>query len=85
MHFDFSEVALATEALMLEVKKNPNEPISSLLRRFKNKVRQANILTMAKSKRHKQREISRALKKKSALKKIEAARKKEYARRWGKK
>lgn len=69
---------------MIEVKKNINEPTGNLLRRFKNKVRQANILAQAKSKRFKQRELSRTLKKKMALKRIKQQEKREYLRRWGK-
>ena len=70
---------------MVEVKKNINEPTSSVLRRFKNKIRQANIVAKAKSKQYKKREISKTLKKKIALRKIERFKQKEHLRRWGKK
>lgn len=68
---------------MLEVKKNPNESTVNLLRRFKNKIRQADIINKAKSKQFKRKNISKALKKKMALKKIERIRQMEHKRRWG--
>lgn len=68
---------------MLELKKNPNESTISLLRRFKNKIRQANIINKAKSKQFKKRTVSKTIKKKMALKKIEKIKKFEHEKRWG--
>lgn len=68
---------------MLEVKKNQNESTVNLLRRFRNKIKQANILPEAKANRFNKRRLSAAIKKKQALKKIERLRKIEYQKRWG--
>ncbi len=68
---------------MLEVKKNPNESTINLLRRFKNKVKQANIVNKAKSRQFKKRAVSRTTKKKMTLKKIERIKQFENQKRWG--
>lgn len=68
---------------MLEVKKNPNESTMNLLRRFKNKVKQANLINKAKSKQFNKRAVSKTIKKKGALKKIEKIKQIEHRRRWG--
>lgn len=69
---------------MLEVKKNKDESTTNLLRRFKNKIRQSNVLSLAKSKRFKQRSVSKASKKKNALKKVEKTKKFEELKLLGK-
>ena len=69
---------------MLEVKKNINESSANLLRRFRNKVKQASLISEVKSKRFHRRKISAAIKKKGVLKKIERRQKQENLRRWGK-
>lgn len=69
---------------MIEVKRNDNESSISLVRRFKNKIRQASILNLAKSKQFKKRAVSKTLKKRVALKRIEKNQKTESLRRLGK-
>lgn len=72
------------EKFMVEVKKNENESSANLIRRFKNKVRQASILNKAKEIQFKKRSVSKNLKKKKALKKIEKNRQTEYLKQLGK-
>lgn len=69
---------------MIEVKKNENESPINLIRRFKNKVRQASVLNTVKSRRFKKRAVSKTAKKKNTLKKLEKIKKTEYLRRLGK-
>lgn len=69
---------------MVEVKKNENESSANLIRRFKNKVRQASILNKAKAIQFKKRNISKNLKKKMALKKLTKTKQTEYLRQLGK-
>lgn len=69
---------------MIEIKKNENESPINLIRRFKNKVRQASILNTVKSNRFKKRAVSKTTKKKNALKKLEKIKKTEYLKRLGK-
>jgi len=69
---------------MIEVKKNENESPINLIRRFKNKVRQANVLSTVKSRRFNKRAISKTTKKKNTLKKLEKIKKTEYLKRLGK-
>lgn len=69
---------------MIEVKKNENESPINLIRRFKNKVRQASVLNVVKSRRFKKRTISKTAKKKNTLKKLEKIKKTEYLKRLGK-
>ena len=49
---------------MIEVKKNENESSTNLIRRFKNKVRQASVLNAVKLRRFNKRAISKTTKKK---------------------
>lgn len=69
---------------MVEVKKNENESSANLIRRFKNKVRQANILNKAKAIQFKKRNVSKNLKKKKTLKRIEKNKQTEYLKQLGK-
>lgn len=69
---------------MVEVKKNENESSANLIRRFKNKVRQASILNKAKEIQFKKRKVSKNLKKKKALKRIEKNKQTEYLKQLGK-
>lgn len=69
---------------MIEVKKNENESPVNLIRRFKNKVRQASVLNAVKLRRFKKRDESKTAKKKNALKKLEKIKKTEYLKRLGK-
>lgn len=63
---------------MVEVIKNENESSVNLIRRFKNKIRQASIVNKAKAKQFKKRSISKNLKKKTAVKRALKLKKPEY-------
>ena len=63
---------------VIEVKKNPNENNSSVLRRFSRKIQESGIIRKIKGSRYNIRKESKLKIKKSALKKI--ARRKEIER-----
>ena len=63
---------------VIEVKKNPNENNSSVLRRFSRKIQESGIIRKIKGARYNIRKESKLKIKKSALKKI--ARRKEIER-----
>ena len=70
---------------MLEVKKNNNnESSTSLLRRFKFKVRQSGVLSRAKAMRFNTRPLSKHKKKLQTLKRIKNTERKEYLYKLGK-
>ena len=55
----------------VEVAANPNEPNSSIVRRFTQRVRGSGLLRTARGLRYRTRDKSKFIKKKSALKMIE--------------
>lgn len=69
---------------VIEVKKNPNENNSSVLRRFSRKVQESGIIRKVKSSRYSNRKESKIKIKKSALKKIERRKEIEKLRKLGK-
>lgn len=60
---------------VIEVKKNPNENNSSVLRRFSRRIQESGIIRRVKSSRYNLRKESKLKAKKSALKRM--ARRKE--------
>ena len=69
---------------VIEVKKNPNENNSSVLRRFSRKIQESGIIRKVKSARYNLRKQSKLKAKKSALKKMERRREIEKLRKLGK-
>lgn len=65
-------------AIVIEIKKNPNENNANTLRRFTRRVQESGILQKVKSKRYNQRVSSKLAQKNAALKKI--AKRKEIER-----
>ena len=55
---------------VIEVKKNPNENNSSILRRFSRRIQESGIIRKVKGSRYKLRKESKLKVKKSALKRI---------------
>lgn len=60
---------------VIEVKKNPTESNTSVLRRFSRRIQESNIIQKVKSSRYNERKESKLKVKKSALKRM--ARRKE--------
>jgi ribosomal protein S21 len=55
---------------VIEVKKNPNENNSSVLRRFSRRIQESGIIRKVKSNRYNERKESKLKVKKSALRRI---------------
>ena len=55
---------------VIEVRKNPNENNSSVLRRFSRRIQESGIIRKVKSSRYNERKDSKMKIKKSALKRI---------------
>ena len=70
--------------VVIEVKKNPNENNSSILRRFSRKMQESNIIQNVKSSRYNKRKDSKLKVKKSTLKYLEKRKQKEKLRKLGK-
>lgn len=69
---------------MIEVRKNDNESIASLIRRFGRRVQEAGILARARHLRFNARPKSDIKKKKEAMKKVLTKKKLDYLRKLGK-
>jgi ribosomal protein S21 len=69
---------------VIEVKKNPNENNSSVLRRFSRRVQESGIIRKVKSGRYSVRKESKLKMKKSALKRMERRNEIEKLRKLGK-
>ncbi|HEU0085866.1 MAG TPA: hypothetical protein VFQ59_02805 [Candidatus Paceibacterota bacterium] len=69
---------------VIEVKKNPNENSSSILRRFSRKVQESNIIQKVKGNRYNKRKDSKLKVKQSALKYLGKRKEKEKLRKLGK-
>lgn len=69
---------------VIEVKKNPNENNSSILRRFSRRIQESGIIRSVKAKRYNVREESKLKAKKSALKRMERRREIEKLKKLGK-
>ncbi len=69
---------------VIEVKKNPNENNSSVLRRFSRKIIESGIVRKVKGSRYNVRKESKLKIKKSALKRMDRRREIEKLRKLGK-
>ena len=70
--------------IVIEVKKNPNENNTSLLRRFSRRVQESSIIQKVKSLRYNERETSKLSQKNSALKRLNKRKEIEKLRKLGK-
>lgn len=69
---------------VIEVKKNPNENNSSVLRRFSRRIQESGIIRKVKGARYNQREESKLKVKRSALKKMARRAEIEHLKKLGK-
>ena len=69
---------------LIEVKKNPNENNSSILRRFSRKIQESGIIRKVKGARYNQRKESKLKVKKSALKRMARRQEIEKLKKLGK-
>lgn len=69
---------------LIEVKKNPNENNSSVLRRFSRKIQESGIIRKVKSSRYSVRKESKLKIKNSALKRMARRREVEKLKKLGK-
>jgi len=69
---------------IIEVKKNPNENNSSVLRRFSRRIQESGIIRKVKGARYNLRKESKLKTKKSALKRLDRRKEIEKLRKLGK-
>lgn len=69
---------------VIEVKKNPNENNSSILRRFSRKIQESGIIHKVKGARYNERKESKLKAKKSALKRMGRRKEVEKLKKLGK-
>ncbi len=69
---------------VIEVKKNPNENNSSVLRRFSRRIQESGIIRKVKGARYNLREESKLKTKKSALKRMARRLEIEHLKKLGK-
>ncbi|OGI65889.1 hypothetical protein A3A95_00710 [Candidatus Nomurabacteria bacterium RIFCSPLOWO2_01_FULL_39_18] len=69
---------------IIEVRKNPNENNTSILRRFSRKIQESGIIRKVKRARYNIRKESKLKQKKSALKRMTRRREIEHLRKLGK-
>ena len=69
---------------VIEVKKNPNESNTSILRRFSRRIQESNIIHKVKGARYNERKESKLKVKKSALKRMGRRKEIEKLRKLGK-
>ena len=69
---------------IIEVRKNPNENNTSVLRRFSRKMQESNIIQKVKGSRYNKRQESKLKVKKSALRRMVRRREIEKLRKLGK-
>ena len=70
--------------IVIEVKKNPNENNSSILRRFSRKIQESGIIRKVKAARYSVRKESKLKIKKGALKRIARRMEIEHLKKLGK-
>ena len=56
---------------MIEVKRKGEERIDVMVRRFNREVQQSGILTVAKSRRYREKELNRGMKRRIAIRRNE--------------
>ncbi len=69
---------------IVEVKKNPNESNTSVLRRFSRRMQESNIIQKVKGSRYNERKESKLKVKKSALKRMVKRKEIERLKKLGK-
>ncbi len=69
---------------VIEVRKNPNENNSSILRRFSRRIQESGIIRKVKGARYNLREESKLKVKKSALKRMARRKEIEHLKKLGK-
>jgi len=69
---------------VIEVKKNPNENNTSILRRFSRKIQESNIIQKVKGNKYNERKESKLKLKKSTLKKLSRRKEIDKLRKLGK-
>lgn len=69
---------------VIEVKKNPNENNTSILRRFSRKIQESNIIQKVKGNRYNERKESKLKVKKGTLKRLTRRKEIEKLRKLGK-
>lgn len=69
---------------VIEVRKNPNENNTSILRRFSRRIQESNIIQKIKGNRYSERKESKLKIKKGALKRLGRRREIEKLRKLGK-
>ncbi|KKU50442.1 MAG: hypothetical protein UX71_C0001G0097 [Parcubacteria group bacterium GW2011_GWA1_47_10] len=69
---------------VIEVRKNPNENNSSVLRRFSRRIQESGIIRRVKSSRYNERKESKLKVKKSALKRMQRRKEIEKLKKLGK-
>ncbi len=69
---------------IIEVRKNPNENNTSVLRRFSRRIQESSIIQKVKGSRHNERKESKLKVKKSALRRIGRRKEIEKLRKLGK-
>lgn len=69
---------------VIEVKKNPNENNTSILRRFSRRIQESNIIQKVKKNRYNEREESKLKVKRGTLKKLVRRKEIEKLKKLGK-
>jgi len=77
-------IVLAMAKTVIEVRKNPNENNSSVLRRFSRRIQESGIIRKVKSARYNLRKESKLQIKKGALKRLERRKEIERLKKLGK-
>ena len=78
------ELSLHMSKINVEVKKNANENVLSLVRRFQKRVQESGVLPRVRSIRYSERTLSPLKVKKAKLRKLESKAKYDLAKRLGK-
>ncbi|MBU4285121.1 hypothetical protein KKF60_01795 [Patescibacteria group bacterium] len=68
----------------MQVTKKPRENVSSLMRRFSQKVRESGILMKAKKSQFREKPVSRTIRRKNALERVAKRREKVRLKKFGK-
>ena len=72
-----------TKTIRIEVRKNPNETATSLIRRFSKRVQTAGVLRAARARRYQERTKSEYVKKKFALARLDRMHQYELQKKLG--
>lgn len=68
----------------MQVTKKPRENVSSLMRRFTQKVRESGILVKAKKSQFREKAVSKSTRRKNALERVAKRREKVRLKKFGK-